>query len=134
MITLGIREFSNPYYQGFAAQMSFYFLLSIVPIILIISQIVTSLFSRDLEEAVGWLVEYTGRNLPTEVESLLTGGGSGTLSAVFVIVALWASSKAQFSMMRITNFVLTGGKTTGKGYLKDRIRAFSHLHLEKLKK
>lgn len=108
---------------GFAAQMSFYFLLSIVPIILIISQIVTSLFSRDLEEAVGWLVEYTGRNLPTEVESLLTGGGSGTLSAVFVIVALWASSKAQFSMMRITNFVLTGGKTTGKGYLKDRIRA-----------
>lgn len=39
MLSLGIRQFKDPYYQGFAAQLSFYFILSIVPIVILISQI-----------------------------------------------------------------------------------------------
>ena len=35
MILLGIKQFRDPYYQGFAAQMSFYILLSLVPTVIV---------------------------------------------------------------------------------------------------
>lgn len=123
MLALGIKQFRDPYYQGFAAQLSFYFLLSLVPIILIISQIMSSVFKQSLEEAVGWLLDYTGGYFGEEISRLVLGGGSGALSVVFVLIAMWAASRAQFSMMRITNFTYSDGQSTGKGYFRDRLRA-----------
>lgn len=129
MVALGIKQFRDPYYQGFAAQLSFYFILSLVPIILIISQIMTSVFKQSLEEAVGWILEYTGGSFGDEISSLVLGGGSGALSVVFIIVAVWAASRVQFSMMRIANFTFSDGESTGKGYFRDRIRAVGTMML-----
>lgn len=126
MLSLGIKQFSDPYYQGFAAQLSFYFLLSIVPILLLISQILTMVFEQDLEDAVGWLIDYFGNSPMTQqIEGLVlgSGSGSGAMSVVFIFVAIWAASRAQFSLMRITNFTFTEGQSTGKGFFRDRIRA-----------
>ena len=39
MILLGIKQFRDPYYQGFAAQMSFYIVLSLVPTLIVLTQI-----------------------------------------------------------------------------------------------
>ncbi len=33
---------------------------------------------------------------------------------VFVIIALWAASKAQFAIMHITNYTFAEGESTGK--------------------
>lgn len=126
MVSLGIKQFSDPYYQGFAAQLSFYFLLSIVPILLLISQILTMVFKHDLEDAVGWLIDYFGNSpITKEIEGLVlgSGSGSGAMSIVFIFVAIWAASRAQFSLIRITNFTFSEGQSTGKGFIRDRIRA-----------
>ncbi len=126
MVSLGIKQFSDPYYQGFAAQLSFYFLLSIVPILLLISQVLTMVFKHDLEDAVGWLIDYFGNSpITKEIEGLVlgSGSGSGAMSIVFIFVAIWAASRAQFSLIRITNFTFSEGQSTGKGFIRDRIRA-----------
>ena len=126
MVSLGIKQFSDPYYQGFAAQLSFYFLLSIVPILLLISQVLTMVFKHDLEDAVGWLIDYFGNSpITKEREGLVlgSGSGSGAMSIVFIFVAIWAASRAQFSLIRITNFTFSEGQSTGKGFIRDRIRA-----------
>lgn len=124
MLSLGIRQFSDPYYQGFAAQLSFYFMLSLVPIILLISQALTTIFEQNLEDAVGWIIDYLGDSpIANEIEGLMLGSGSGAMSIVFLVVAIWASSRAQFSLSRIANFTFTEGQTTGRGFWRERVRA-----------
>lgn len=124
MITLGIKQFRDPYYQGFAAQLSFYFMLSMVPLIIIISQIVGSIFEESLYDAVGWLFSYLP-NLPMtdEIKGFLTYNFAGGWNLLFAFIALWAASRAQFSMMRIANFTFTDGRSTGRGFWRERFRA-----------
>ncbi len=38
-----------------------------------------------------------------------------------IIMALWATSRAQFSMMRIANYTYTSGRTTGASERKNQI-------------
>lgn len=130
MLNLGIRQFSDPYYQGFAAQLSFYFILSLVPILILISQALSLIFKQDLQDAVGWLMDYFGNSpIARQIEGLVLGSGGGAMSVVFVVVAIWAASRAQFSLMRITNFTFSEGQTTGKGFWRDRIRAVKTMSL-----
>lgn len=130
MLSLGVRQLNDPYYQGFAAQLSFYFMLAMVPILLLISQVLTVVFKQDLEGAVGWLMDYFGDSpIGKQIEGFIMGSGGGATSIVFIIIAIWAASRAQFSMMRITNFTFSDGQSTGKGFLRDRIRAFGTMTL-----
>lgn len=130
MITLGLKQMQDPYYQGFAAQLSFYFILALVPIILLISQVLTMIFKQDLEDAIGWLMDYFGNSgIARQIENLVIGNGGGATSLVFIIIAVWAASRVQFSMMRITNYTFSEGQSTGKGFLRDRLRAFATMGL-----
>ena len=54
MFIMGFRQMQDPYYQGFAAQVSFYFVLSIVPIIILIVQIL-GLFNISMGTALSML-------------------------------------------------------------------------------
>lgn len=122
MIFLGIRQFRDPYYQGFAAQISFYLLLSIVPIFLLLTQIL-GYFHMSVEQAVQWISVYTGEEVSGMLENLIEFSPAGAGNIVFLVVALWAASRAQFAIMRITNYTFSEGKTTGKGYWRERFRA-----------
>ena len=122
MIFLGIKQFRDPYYQGFAAQISFYLLLSIVPIFLLLTQIL-GYFNLNVETILGWFSAYTGRQVSGMLRSLLQFSSAGVGNIVFLLVALWAASRAQFAIMRITNYTFTEGKNTGKGYWRERFRA-----------
>lgn len=130
MITLGLKQMQDPYYQGFAAQLSFYFILALVPTILLISQVLTIIFKQNLEDAIGWLMDYFGNSgIAHQIESIVVGNGGGATSLVFIIIAVWAASRVQFSMMRITNYTFSEGQSTGKGFLRDRLRAFATMGL-----
>lgn len=130
MITLGIKQLKDPYYQGFAGQMSFYIILSLVPTLLLISKIFTFIFRKNLEEAVGFIIEYLNDTSMTEqVEELLLATGGGTLDVVFVLIAIWAASRAYFSLTRIANHIYSEGVTTGHGFFKDRLIAMKSMAL-----
>ena len=123
MIGLGIKQFRDPYYQGFAAQMSFFYMLSIVPLALIMSQVLFSIFQTDVEEAVGFIMQALGGELSNNLMTLLSYRSAGAVNVVYVAIALWAASRGQFCLARICNFMLSEGRTTGHGYWRERIRS-----------
>lgn len=119
-ILFTIRQLKDPYYQGFAAQVAFYFMLSIIPLLILLSQLL-GLFSISVDLIFGYIDNYFEGDIATIFKSILLGTPSGSINITLLILALWAASKAQFSLMRIANYTLTGGK--GRGYVRERIRA-----------
>ena len=128
MFILGFKQLQDPYYQGFAAQVSFYLLLSIVPIFLLMTQLL-GVFDISMESALKLVEVYTGKEVSRMLIQLFEFRSAGFGSIVFVIIALWAGSRASFALMRITNYTLTGGQSTGKNYCVERFRAVKTLVL-----
>lgn len=127
MITLGIKQFRDPYYQGFAGQLAFYFVLSLVPIIILVSQIAGAIFGESLESLVDWLLKYTSGEVAETIKRLLSYRVALGSNILLIFVALWASSRAKFALVRITNFTLTNGLSTGNGYFRERFRAVASM-------
>jgi membrane protein len=123
MITLGIKQFRDPYYQGFAGQLAFYFILSLVPIIILVSQVAGAIFGASLDSLVDWLLKYASGEVAETIKRLLSYKVALGSNILLIFVALWASSRAKFALVRITNFTLTDGRSTGNGYFRERFRA-----------
>ncbi len=56
-------------------------------------------------------------------EKLFEFSSAGYGNIIFLVIALWAGSRASFSIMRITNYTMTGGQSTGRNYFVERIRS-----------
>jgi membrane protein len=123
MITLGIKQFRDPYYQGFAGQLAFYFILSLVPIIILVSQVAGTIFGASLDSLIEWLLKYASGEVAETIKRLLSYKVALGSNILLIFVALWASSRAKFALVRITNFTLTDGRSTGRGYFRERFRA-----------
>jgi membrane protein len=123
MITLGIKQFRDPYYQGFAGQLAFYFILSLVPIIILVSQVAGAIFGASLDSLIDWLLKYASGEVAETIKRLLSYKVALGSNILLLFVALWASSRAKFALVRITNFTMTDGRTTGNGYFRERFRA-----------
>ena len=122
MIILGFKQLQDPYYQGFAAQIAFYFTLSIVPVLLLTTQIL-GIFNISMESALSLLEAYTGKQVSSLISGIFEFSSAGYRNIVFLFIVLWAGSRASFAIMRITNYTLTDGKSTGRGYWLERFRA-----------
>jgi membrane protein len=124
MILLGIKQFSDPYYQGFAAQIAFFIMLSLVPTIIVISQLL-GILHASLNFLNEWIDKYVSSGMASTLKSVLghttTAGNVGN-NIVLIVMALWAASRAQFSMMRIANYTYSGGRTTGN-FWRERFRS-----------
>ncbi len=122
MIALGIEQFQDPYYQGVPAQLAFFLFLSLLPTFILFSQLL-GLFSLSLDELSQWAsINITGEGIDA-LMSMLSHKPSGANSVFLAITALWAASRAQFAMIRVTNYTLTDGESTGAGYVRERLRA-----------
>lgn len=128
MFILGFKEMQDPYYQGFAAQVAFYLFLSITPIVIIITQIL-GLFKINMDMALDLIEDYTGEQVSSMVAGLLTFESAGFTNVIFAAIALWAGSRASFALMRITNYTLSEGTSTGRNYFIERIRAIRIMFL-----
>ena len=128
MFIMGFRQLQDPYYQGFAAQVSFYFVLSIVPIIILIVQIL-GLFNISMGAALSLLYEYTGQQVSGLMSNLFRFSSLGFGNIIYIIIALWAGSRASFALTRIANYTLTEGNSTGKNYFIERVRAIGTLFI-----
>lgn len=125
---MGFRQLQDPYYQGFAAQISFYLMLSIVPIFILISQIL-GFFNISTETAVEVFREYTGKQVQGLMNNLFRFSSLGFGNIVYLIIALWAGSRASFALTRIANYTLTEGDSTGRNYFIERFRAIKTLFI-----
>ena len=102
MVMLGISQFQDPYYQGVAAQLAFFLFLSILPTIILLSQIL-GIFSLSLDWFQDMADTYmTGEGMDT-LRKMLTYHPSGANSVFLAIIALWAASRFQFALIRVTN-------------------------------
>lgn len=118
-----IRRLRDPYYQGAAAEMGFYFIFSIIPLLTLMLQTL-SLFdlSDRLYDSV--FERFEGRDMVIDVLSAVKDAlGSGGFSLTFIIVTLWAASKIVFSMIRMANYTYRLDSRKKNGYVRSRFRA-----------
>lgn len=129
MMILFIRQFMDPYYQGFAAQIAFFIMLSLVPTVILVSQLL-EMTGISLNGFIGgWVSKY---ELPPKMVEALTDllGNDSSVgnNLVMIVMALWAASRAQFSLMRIANYTYTSGRDTGN-FFKERWRSLKTMFL-----
>jgi len=116
---LVVRQFSDPYYQGVAAQLAFFMFLSIIPLLIIISQVlgVFELTAEGIESWANITVE------DTILTQLLETKPSGVNTFLLIVITVWAASRMQFNLIKATNYTLTDGAYIGKGFMRERARA-----------
>ena len=122
-----IHRLQSSYYRGVAAELAFYFMLSLIPLILILTQVL-GVFQISLKNLQEMLYQYLPNEAAKALTKLLPNRGNGNVSfSIFsAILALWAASKAQFSLMRICNFTFTG-KLSVKNFFRERFIAIKTL-------
>ncbi len=111
----------KPYYQGVAAELAFFFLMSMVPLFIIIGELL-GVFSLSLDIIHGLLGQYVSEEVADSLKEYIAYTPSGTISALFLAFALWSASKAQFSMIQIANYTYTG-LNSGRGFIRERLRS-----------
>ena len=112
----------KPYYQGAAAELAFFYLLSMVPLITILGELL-GFFSISMDLIENFLSGFVSPKIAESFATYLQYTPSGTISLLFVIFALWAASKGQYSMMRIANYTYLGEECNRKNFFKERARA-----------
>ena len=111
----------KPYYQGVAAELAFFFLISIIPLFIVLAELL-GIFSISADMLRDWIETYVDDELVQSVLGFFDYTSSGTTNVIFLLFALWAASKAQFSLIRIANYTYTG-RTVGNGYFRERLRS-----------
>ena len=122
MVLLGIKQFGDPYYQGFAAQIAFFVMLSLVPTIIVITQLLGFLNINNLDFLEDWIDKYITSDMGNTIKGLLRNHSSVGNNIVLTVLALWAASRAQFAMMRIANYTYSSSRTTGN-FWTERLRS-----------
>ena len=112
----------EPYYHGKAAEVAFYLLFSILPIVLILTKILM-VFEISPSIITDIVSEYAASEYTDVIVDFISAGPSMKVTALFIFVALWAASKSQFSLIRIANYTYKLEGSEGIGYLKSRLRA-----------
>ncbi len=117
------KLYDDPYYKGFASHLAFFFILSSVPTILLISQSIILFFENNLEQILGEYIELIDLETRGLFDTLLFAGGGGFSNSFFLIIALWAGSRALFSLIQVSNYTYSDIKSFKGNYIKDRFRA-----------
>lgn len=125
IILFVFKKMQEPFYQGVAAELAFFFLMSLVPASILLGQIL-GVFSVSMEVLLSLLKDYVAPEITETISTLFDYQSSTTMSIVLLVLVIWAASKAQFSLARIANYTFTG-EATGLGYIKERLRAMKSI-------
>lgn len=122
----GLKTFQrlqDPYYQGKAAELGFYLLFAVVPVITLMLQMINRLTSAKFYYN-HFLESFSDNTIVNDLVNALQGAYSGGVSLAFLIVAVWSASKLEFSLIRMSNYTYQYGDENGLiGYFKARFRA-----------
>ena len=104
------RQFDDPYYAGFAAQIAYFFFMSSVPMLIVLTQVL-GIFDVSMDFIREWLEAHLSSEMSSFMESLLNASYSAAASNTFLIVlAIWASSSLTFSLSRLMTYTLSYGR------------------------
>lgn len=118
-----IKRLRDPYYQGAAAEMGFYFIFSIIPLLTLMLQML-SFFDMADRLYDSMFLRFQGNGMATYILSAVQSAlGSGGFSLAAIVVTLWAASKIVFSMIRMANYTYRIDNGRKNGYVRNRLRA-----------
>ena len=103
------RQFDDPYYAGFAAQIAYFFFMSSVPIIIVLTQVL-GIFDVSMDFIKEWLEAHLSTQMGSFLSGLFSASSTAITNILMVILALWGASSLEFSLSRLTTYTLTGGK------------------------
>ena len=121
MLILGFKQLQDPYYQGVAAQVAFFFMLSIVPTLILLTQVL-GILHITLDQLATYLDIPVTQETITGIKSVFKTDSQITTNIALFIAAIWASSRLHFTLMRVANYTLTEGRDTG-AFFRDRGRS-----------
>ncbi|GEM_PF-267978 len=122
MFYLGLKQYQDPYYQGVAATVAFFFILSIVPTLFLLSELL-GIFGLSLADIVQkYDVDFSQDVLQILTFIVNTKYPTATTNILFIIMGVWAASRLQFTLMRVQTYTFSGGKDAGN-YFQDRLRS-----------
>ena len=115
-------QLGDPYYQGAAATIAYFMFLSVLPMVILASQAL-GLFSLSIDTILNWAeINVSGSGLEM-IQSLLRHRSTGTNNLILIIIVMWAASRANIYLIRLTNYTLFDGHIMGKGYIRDRFKS-----------
>lgn len=125
IVILTFKKILDPFYAGAAAEVAYFLLLSLVPTSILLAQLL-NLFTISMDIIKKLLAQYLPQNVLDVILPLLNYKPSNTFSVFLFILALWAGSRALFSLMRISNHAYKSYKISRNvlfGYIRERARA-----------
>ncbi len=102
------RQFDDTYYTGFAAQIAYFFFMSSIPTLVVLTQLL-GIFDLSLDIIQKWIEENTDTQVNGFVMGLFKASSASVLNVVLIVLALWAASSLEFSLARLTSHTLTEG-------------------------
>ena len=115
------RQFDDQYYAGFAGMLAYFFLMSAVPMLIVLTQVL-GIFDISIDFVRDWLSTHLSTHMSSLMESLLSASSTGLSNFFMIILVLWASSSLSFSLSRLTTYTLTNGKYR-YSYFAERLKA-----------
>lgn len=115
------RQFDDPYYSGFAAQIAYYFFMASIPMLIVLSQLL-GLFDISMDFIKEWLDEHLSTQMSSTLVDLFSASSATLTNVLMVILALWSASSLSFSLSRLTTYTLSNGKYRFN-FIKERLKA-----------
>ena len=103
------RQFDDPYYAGFAAQIAYFFFMSSVPILIVLTQVL-GIFDVSMDFVKEWLETHLSTQMGSFLSGLFSASSTALTNVLMIILALWAASSLEFSLSRLTTYTLTRGR------------------------
>jgi len=103
------RQFDDPYYAGFAGQIAYFFFMSSVPMLIVLTQVL-GIFDISMDFIKDWLEKHLSTEMGAFLESLFSASSVTLANFFLILLALWASSSLAFSLSRLTTYTLSYGR------------------------
>ena len=116
-----LKELKDPYYAGAPAELAFFFLLSFVPLTVLLGQAL-GVLSVSTEWLKSIIASQATASLANIVNEILINDPPKSMNIILILVIAWASSRGQYSLIRISNYAYEHGGIS-YSYIHERIRA-----------
>ena len=103
------RQFDDQYYAGFAAQIAYFFFMSAVPMLIVLTQVL-GIFDVSMDFIKEWLEMHLSTEMGGVLLRLFSASSTALTNVVMILLALWASSSLAFALSRLTTYTISYGK------------------------